>query len=108
VELPDIVALDRRFRGPWFETVTVSADEREGHEKAPALLRKAGAQMANHRFEGELPELVGAVHPGWTGALPFALLVEPGGRVLMKSEGTLELDRLRQTIEDWLAKNARE
>lgn len=105
VELPDLVALDRTYGGPRFETVTVSADEADREEGALAALRRAkAAGLTNYRFDGELPSLVAALDPAWDGGLPFTLLIAPGGEVLMRNEGTLEIDRLRRTIEEWQAR----
>lgn len=104
VELPDLVAIDRAYRGPRFETLTVSADDAEHHAAAEAVLRRSRAAFANYRFTGELPALVSALDPAWTGGLPFSLLVAPGGEVLLRSEGTLEIDRLRRAIEEHLSK----
>jgi len=102
VELPEILALDRAFRGKRFETLTVSADEPKSHAKALSVLRGLGASSTNYRFGGDMPALAEALEVSWSGGLPFALLVAPGGEVLVRSEGTLEVDRMRRTIDAWL------
>ena len=105
VELPDLVALDRAFRGPRFETVLVIADEAEREDAARSALRRAQAGgLTHYRFDGERPDLVTALDPSWDGGLPFTLLLAPGGEVLMRNEGTLEIDRLRRTITEWRAR----
>ena len=107
VELPDLVALDREYRGPRFDTVTVSADEAARHETALRVLERAKATFTNYRFRGDLSELIATLDPSWTGALPFTMLVAPGGEVLFRGEGTLEIDGLRRAIERWRAAPAR-
>jgi thiol-disulfide isomerase/thioredoxin len=107
VEMPDLVAIDRAFRGPRFETVTVSADDADRRDPALALLRRVKATTTNYRFQGERPALTEALDPAWGGALPFTLLVAPGGQVLFRNEGTLEIDRLRRTIDEWLRRRER-
>jgi thiol-disulfide isomerase/thioredoxin len=102
VELPEIFAVDRDFRGERFETLTVSADESDTHQKALSVLRRLGASTTNYRFGGDMPALAKALDASWSGGLPLALLVAPGGEVLLRSEGTLEVDRLRRTIDGWL------
>lgn len=89
------------MRGPRFELVTVSADEPERRDDALALLRRHQVAATNSIFTGPAHVLTETLDPSWNGGLPFALLVAPGGRVLLKSQGTLAIDRLRAAIRDW-------
>lgn len=103
VELPDIARLARAFPRSRFEVVTLSTDEADRHESAVALLRRHQVLATNYRFVGALPALATTLDPAWDGALPFALLLAPGGDVLATSRGALEADLLERAIRKWLA-----
>jgi thiol-disulfide isomerase/thioredoxin len=106
VELPDIVALEREWRGSGVEVVTISADPMDRRDDVLALLRRREAQTTNYIFGDEGPDLATTLDAGWDGGLPFTLLLAPGGRVLVKSQGTLEIDALRSGIREWVRSHA--
>lgn len=105
VEFPDLVSLHRIYRGRDFEVVTVNADDPEKREKALAFLREQQASMRNVAFDkGDPYALVEAVDPKWPGALPYTILVAPGGKVLYRSDGAFDTRRLRKAIVGWLGR----
>jgi len=42
--------------------------------------------------------LIDAIDPHWQGALPYTLLVEPGGKIVYAHEGPIERETLRKII----------
>jgi thiol-disulfide isomerase/thioredoxin len=105
VEFPDLVSLHRIYRGRDFEVVTVNADDPEKREKALAFLKEQQASMRNVAFDkGDPYALVEAVDPKWPGALPYTILVAPGGKVLYRSDGAFDTRRLRKAIVGWLGR----
>jgi len=44
--------------------------------------------------------LIEAIDPGWEGALPDSMLVEPGGKVVWKCMGTVDFAELKKVIVD--------
>jgi thiol-disulfide isomerase/thioredoxin len=105
IEFPDIVSLNRIYRGREFEVVTVNADEAAKREKALEFLRSEQASTRNVAFDkGDPYALIEAVDPKWQGALPHTILVAPGGEVIYRSEGAFDTLALRKAIVGWLGR----
>ena len=47
--------------------------------------------LTNYIFTNEDKyALIEAIDPDWNGALPYTVLVEPGGKIVFKQQGALE------------------
>jgi thiol-disulfide isomerase/thioredoxin len=98
-EFPDLITLSRIYLERDFELVSISADEPENKEKALKFLKKNQASNANYIFEGgDKYKLIEAVDPGWRGALPYTILVEPGGKIVYSKQGAIDAEELRKLI----------
>ena len=87
------------YRGRDFEFVSVSADKSERKEKALMFLKEQEASNKNYIFSGSnIYELIEAVDPDWKGALPYTLLVEPGGKIVYRQQGAIEPLKLKKMI----------
>ena len=105
IEFPDLVDLNRIYRGRDFEVVTLNADEAGNRQKALEFLKKRQASSRNYTFDGEnMYALVEALDPKWPGALPHTILVAPGGEVVYRSQGAFETLALRKAIVGWLGR----
>jgi peroxiredoxin len=105
VEFPDLVALNHIYRDRDFEVVTVNADPPENRDKALEFLKSKHASMRNVALaKGDPYDMVEAVDRRWQGALPYTMLVAPGGKVLYRSEGAFDLLALRKAIVGWLGR----
>ncbi len=105
IEFPDIVSLNRIYRGREFEAVTVNADEGSKREKALEFLKTQQASTRNVAFDkGDPYALIEAVDPKWQGALPHTIVVAPGGEVIYRSEGAFDTLKLRKAIVGWLGR----
>ncbi|HYN04251.1 MAG TPA: redoxin domain-containing protein [Vicinamibacteria bacterium] len=105
IEFPDIVSLNRIYRGREFEVVTVNADEGSNREKALEFLKTQQASTRNVAFDkGDPYALIEAVDPKWQGALPHTIVVAPGGEVIYRSEGAFDTLKLRKAIVGWLGR----
>jgi thiol-disulfide isomerase/thioredoxin len=105
IEFPDIVSLNRIYRGREFEVVTLNADEAAKREKALEFLKSEQASTRNLSFDkGDPYALIEAVDPKWQGALPHTILVAPGGEVIYRSEGAFDTLALRKVIVGWLGR----
>lgn len=99
MEFPDFIIIDRMYRGRDFEFVSVSADKSERKEKALMFLKEQEASNKNYIFSGSnIYELIEAVDPDWKGALPYTLLVEPGGKIVYRQQGAIEPLKLKKMI----------
>jgi thiol-disulfide isomerase/thioredoxin len=98
-EFPELVRTDRMYRERDFEFVSISADRMEKRDKALAFLKKSQASNKNYIFSGEtIYPLIEAVDPDWKGALPYTIIVEPGGETVLRHQGILDPVALRKFI----------
>ncbi len=101
IEFPDLVETHRMFKGRDFEFVSLSADK---PEKAPAVekfLKEQHAAFQNYHFSSPNQDsLLAAIDPQWNGALPYTLLIAPGGEIVFRQAGVVDLLKLRRAIVD--------
>ena len=99
VEFPELVTINRMYRGREFELVTISADAPENRDQALAFLKKQQASSKNYIFSiDDKYKLVEAVDKEWPGALPYTILVEPGGKIIFRVLGELSPLELKKAI----------
>lgn len=101
MEFPDFITIDRMYRGRDFEFVSVSADKPERKENALSFLKEQEASNKNYIFSGSnIYQLIEVVDPAWKGALPYTILVEPGGKIVYRQQGTIDPLKLKKMIVD--------
>ena len=90
-ELPSFVAINRMYRNRDFEFITISADNPEKKDKVLKALKNLKAANTNYLFSvDDKYKLIEAVDPKWNGALPYTVLVEPGGKIVYGKQGTID------------------
>jgi thiol-disulfide isomerase/thioredoxin len=98
-EFPEFITMNRMYRKRDFEFVSISADEMAKENKALQFLQKQQASTKNYIFSGESKyKLIEAIDPKWQGALPYTLLVEPGGKIVFAKEGIIDPAELKKAI----------
>ena len=98
-EFPEFITMNRMYRKRDFEFISISADELAKENKALQFLQKQQASTKNYIFSGESKyTLIEAVDPKWQGALPYTLLVEPGGKIVFAKEGIIDPAELKKAI----------
>ena len=112
-EFPDLQATWRMYRKRPFELVTVAInfpDEEPGVRK---FLEAQHATTRNLLFGTTDPyELMKVVDPDWNGSVPYSMVIAPGGKVLFKGHGTLDMLKTRRLIlasfpdDDYVGQNA--
>jgi peroxiredoxin len=104
-EFPDLVATYRMYRGRGLDVVTVSADFPDNKGEALKFLEARHASMHNVILDSDDSyALVDALDPKWPGALPYTILVAPGGEVLYRSVGAFDVHALRRAIVGYLGR----
>ncbi len=99
IEYPDLVRLQRWYGHRNFEFVSLSADKPEHSDKALTFLKKVHSPVTNYLYDGEDKyKLIEAIDPKWNGALPYTLLVEPGGKIVYSYQGPVDLLELKRAI----------
>ena len=98
-EFPDLVTINRMYRDRDFKMITISSDALKDREKALAFLQKKQSSSLNYIYTGDSKyKLIDAIDPKWQGALPYTVLVEPGGKIVYAKEGQVNADSLKQEI----------
>lgn len=99
IEYPDFVDTHRMYSGRDFEFISVSMDRPDQRGKVLKFLDEANSAVRNFIFTGaDKFAFMEAVSADWNGALPFTLLVEPGGEVVWSCQGPVDFLELRRTI----------
>lgn len=87
------------YRGRDFEFITISADEPTKKEKALQFLKKKQASNTNYIFSiDDKYKLIEAIDPKWQGALPYTVLVEPGGKIVYAKQGPIDPIKMKMMI----------
>ena len=112
-EFPELQATWRMYRKRPFELVTVAInfpDEERGVRK---FLDEQHATTKNLLFGTTDPyELMKIVDPDWNGGVPYSMVIAPGGKVLYKGNGSLDMLKTRRLIlaslpdDDYVGQNA--
>lgn len=98
-EFPDLVIIDRMYRGRQFEFITVSADKIARKADALRFLQKNEASNRNYIFNNDdIYKAIEAVDPDWQGALPFTMLIDPGGKIVFKKQDVVDPLKLKKMI----------
>jgi thiol-disulfide isomerase/thioredoxin len=98
-EFPDLITINRMYRDRDFELVSISADPPEKKEKVFDFLKNQEASAKNYLFSQDNKyKLIEAIDPDWKGALPYTILVEPGGKIVYAKEGAVDPAVLKKTI----------
>ena len=93
--------MNRMYRKRDFEFISISADEPLKQQKALQFLTKMQASSKNYIFSDDSKyKLIEAIDPKWQGALPYTLLVEPGGKIVFAKEGIVDPSELKKAIVD--------
>ena len=98
-EFPDFVRTDRMYRERDFVFVSICVDKPEKRDKALEFLKANEASNLNFIFSGaNIYPLIDAVDPDWKGALPYTVMVEPGGEMVLRHQGEVDPIALRKFI----------
>jgi len=100
-EFPEFITMNRMYRRRDFEFISISADEPSKMAKALQFLKQQQASTTNYIFSVDNKyKLIEAIDPKWQGALPYTLLVEPGGKIVYAKEGPIDPLELKRKIVD--------
>ena len=112
-EIPDLLKTWRMYRKRPFELVTVSINYPD-EDKAVRKFLETNLAASRNYISGTMDpyELMQAFDPEWNGGVPYSMLIAPGGKVLFKTNGTLDILETRRTIlasfpdDDYVGQNA--
>jgi peroxiredoxin len=98
-EMPEIQTMYRMYGHRAFEVVTVSINYPD--EKAGALAALAKLHATTRNFilgSTDIYPLLAAFNPDWNAAVPYSILIRPGGEVAYDHQGTIDPLQLRRRI----------
>ena len=112
-EFPELLDTWRMYRKRPFELVTVSVNYPDEEKAARNFLEKFHAASRNYISASMEPHgLVQAFDSAWQGGVPYSVVIAPGGKVLSRTNGQVEILKIRRTIlasfpdDDYVGQNA--
>ena len=104
-ELPHFVDINRMYRKRHFELITISMDEPEAREDALEVLKETFASTKNYVSSvTDKDKFAEAFDAKWPGPLPYTILVAPGGEIVYRAEGEIDVREVRREIADRLGR----
>ena len=98
-EFPEFITINRMYRGRDFEFVSLSADDPLKKEKVLRFLKDKQASGKNYLFNiDDKYKLIEAIDPKWQGALPYTIMVEPGGKIVYGKQGRIDPSEMKKII----------
>jgi thiol-disulfide isomerase/thioredoxin len=117
-EFPGLVALSRRFETRDFDLITVSVDDLKDRDKAlrflermhaavpvgaRASVQRQGRSTNNFIYTGPGGDaLAQALDPKWPGGYPYTVVIAPGGEILDRYPGGLDVAQFQSHLIDRL------
>ncbi|HEV8282790.1 MAG TPA: redoxin family protein [Chitinophagaceae bacterium] len=101
VEFPEFVTINRMYRGRDFEFISICLDDMAKKDKALSFLKAKQASNKNYIFNIDNKySLIEAVDPKWQGALPYTVIVEPGGKIVYARQDMIDPSKIKKLIVD--------
>jgi peroxiredoxin len=98
-ELPDLVTMNRMYRGRAFRLVTISMDDPEKKDAALKVLKEKHVSATNYLSTLKDRDQFGdLLDKDWPGPVPYTLLIAPGGKVVYRKSGAIEPLEVKQAI----------
>lgn len=100
-EFPEFITMNRMYRQRDFEFINISADDPDNKDKVLKFLQRQQASATNYLFNtDDKYKLIEAIDPKWEGALPYTLIVEPGGKIIYAQQGQINPFEVKKMIVD--------
>jgi thiol-disulfide isomerase/thioredoxin len=106
-EMPEVIATATDYRARGLGLVLISADAPSQRDAALAFLREQRAPFPSFFKTGSDDAFIGALHPAWTGALPFTVLFDRERRAVHHWQEPVDRASLRGPIEALLEGGSR-
>ena len=104
-ELPELVEINRMYRGRDFRLATISLDEPEKRDDALKVLKENKVAAANyHLSSDDRDKFAQALDKEWPGPVPYTMLIAPGGKVIYRKVGAIDPLEVRRAIVGYLGR----
>jgi peroxiredoxin len=105
IEMPELVTINRIYRGRAFEMITISGDRPDRKDNVLKFLRDKQVSCKNYLFSGDdKTEMGEAVDKNWEGGIPFTVIVKPGGEIIYRHTGPIEPLEVKKVIIGYLGR----
>ena len=103
-EFPDLVKLDAEYKGK-IDFITISIDEvTEINRDVPKFLLDMKAEMPAYLLAAENDDVaIGVVSKDFSGAMPFTILYDAGGKQTYFRQGKVRLETVRAELDKLLS-----
>jgi peroxiredoxin len=102
-ELPELVTMNRMFRGRNFQIVTISLDDVAKREDALKVLKENHVAATNFVLsEDNRDSFAAALDQDWPGPVPYTLLIAPGGKIIYRKVNAIDPLELKRAIVGYL------
>jgi peroxiredoxin len=99
IEFPEFITINRMYRGRDFEFIGICLDDSARQTKALKFLKDKQASNKNYLFNSDNKyAFIEAVDPNWQGALPYTLIVEPGGKIVYAKQDLIDPSNIKRLI----------
>lgn len=99
LEYPDFLTLQRMYGARDFEFISVSLDKQDQRGKVLRFLEEKRSGVVNYQYSGsDIYELIETVDKQWNGALPYTMLIAPGGAKEWVHQGMVDFKALKKVI----------
>lgn len=104
-EFPHLIEIFRMYRNRDFKMITISADSPKKSDNVLKFLKKVHASNTNYHFSSDNKyDLIEAVDSDWPGSLPYTIIVKPGGEILYKQLGPIDVLEVKKVIIGYLGR----
>ena len=99
-EFHDFITINRMYSDNRdFEFISISADDPTKKDRVLKFLKQQQASNKNYLFSiDDKYKLIEAIDPKWQGALPYTILVEPGGKIVYGKQGRINPAEMKKKI----------
>jgi peroxiredoxin len=98
-EFPEFQTMYRMYRRRPFDLVTVSTNYPDAQAGVMRVLEREHASSTNLLFGSmDIYKLMAAFDPDWNGAVPYTMLIKPGGEVVYRHQDEIDPLELRRLI----------
>lgn len=104
-ELPELVTINRMYRGRNFRMVTISLDDVAQREAALEVLKKNHVSSTNYILNSsDRDKFAEALDNEWPGPVPYTIVIAPGGKVLYRKTNQIDPLELKRAVVGYLGR----
>ncbi len=99
IEFPEFITMQRMYGARDFEFISISTDGLKKKDKVLEFLKDKHAATKNYICSSDDKyALIEAIDKNWQGALPYTLLVAPGGKIVYGHQGVIDVLEVKKEI----------